>query len=180
MTTDKYPADWDKRRRKVLDRDDYVCQKCTTDISVSPTQAHVHHIKPISEGGGHAYDNLETLCKECHINEHSNGNPKEPVKVNKCCWCNEKFTHFTGYMPGYCSKVCWSRKKAESALNDLNSNMAICSSCHRPFGENQLCKHCGNWEPNSDKNELNIDRLELIAYALRIYEFGESWVSHDM
>lgn len=66
MRTGEYPEDWEDRRKQVLDRDGYECQKCgTTD-----TTLHVHHVTPISEGGSHRLSNLETLCERCHAKEH--------------------------------------------------------------------------------------------------------------
>jgi hypothetical protein len=66
MRTGGYPEDWDERRRQVLERDGYACQRCgATDRSL-----HVHHVTPISEGGSHDLTNLETLCERCHADEH--------------------------------------------------------------------------------------------------------------
>jgi hypothetical protein len=180
MSMENYPSDWDKRRSKVLERDCYECQECATDLVTGDTQAHVHHIKPISEGGGHSYDNLEALCRECHINQHSHGKPKDPVEVYRCFYCRDGFTRQTGYDRDYCSKVCFSREKAEKLLNAVNSNNSICSSCHRPFGDGGVCPHCGNWEVNRDCNELNIERVRLLAHAYRLWKWGDDWVAHDL
>lgn len=61
-----YPDDWDERRKKVLKRDGYNCQRCGTSDAV----LQVHHLTPISEGGGHELSNLETVCRSCHAAEH--------------------------------------------------------------------------------------------------------------
>jgi 5-methylcytosine-specific restriction endonuclease McrA len=37
----------------------------TTDVSL-----HVHHVRPVEEGGGHTLANLATLCEECHTRYH--------------------------------------------------------------------------------------------------------------
>lgn len=66
MRTGEYPDDWEERRQKVLDRDGYECQEC----GETDAEFHVHHIKPISQGGGHQIGNLETLCESCHAKEH--------------------------------------------------------------------------------------------------------------
>jgi 5-methylcytosine-specific restriction endonuclease McrA len=34
-----------------------------------PAKPEYHHIKPFSEGGTHALDNLVTLCHNCHAEE---------------------------------------------------------------------------------------------------------------
>lgn len=70
MRRGEYPHDWDTRREKVLDRDGYRCQECGRENTV----LHVHHILPISKGGGHELSNLKTVCQSCHAKEH-------PLKV---------------------------------------------------------------------------------------------------
>jgi 5-methylcytosine-specific restriction endonuclease McrA len=32
--------------------------------------AHIHHLVPISAGGGHALENLTVRCADCHSAEH--------------------------------------------------------------------------------------------------------------
>lgn len=66
MRTGEYPDDWDDRRERVLERDDYQCQRC----GATDTTLHVHHVTPISKGGSHRLSNLETLCESCHAEEH--------------------------------------------------------------------------------------------------------------
>lgn len=61
-----YPDDWDERRKRVLKRDGYECQRCGD----SDTVLQAHHKTPISEGGGHELSNLETVCRSCHASEH--------------------------------------------------------------------------------------------------------------
>lgn len=36
---------------------------------LKPSKPEYHHIKPFSEGGTHALDNLVTLCRGCHAEE---------------------------------------------------------------------------------------------------------------
>jgi 5-methylcytosine-specific restriction endonuclease McrA len=57
-----------KNRDRALRRDDNKCTKCgaTEDL-------HVHHIIPITHGGGHEMDNLKTLCGPCHKSAHASG-----------------------------------------------------------------------------------------------------------
>lgn len=61
-----YPWDWDEIARGVRARDGWACTECGD----SGVELHVHHIVPISMGGGHEDSNLTTLCKECHMDEH--------------------------------------------------------------------------------------------------------------
>ena len=66
MRTGDYPDNWEDRRKRVLERDDYECQEC----GATDTTLQVHHITPISEGGSHSLDNLKTICRSCHASEH--------------------------------------------------------------------------------------------------------------
>lgn len=70
MTTG-YPPDWKDRKKKVYQRDDYICQQCGARGGRNGThELHAHHKVPKSKGGSHDLDNLVTLCKECHENKH--------------------------------------------------------------------------------------------------------------
>lgn len=51
---------WMKLRAQVLARDP-VCQVCQRAAS-----AQVDHIKPLCQGGGDSYDNLQGICIACH------------------------------------------------------------------------------------------------------------------
>jgi len=80
-----YPRDWHWRRVEVYRRAGAKCESC--GISVGHVEvvpiwghnphfveklvgAHVHHRVKVSEGGSHAFSNLELLCKSCHIKKH--------------------------------------------------------------------------------------------------------------
>lgn len=70
-STDEYPPDWEARRKKVLERDGYVCQSCgVKSTRVDDVRFDVDHIVPKSENGSHALENLQTLCPSCHANKH--------------------------------------------------------------------------------------------------------------
>lgn len=60
-----YPPDWDERRKALISIEGNYCSKCGRQ-----TDLHVHHKKPLSEGGSNKVSNLELLCEECHLNEH--------------------------------------------------------------------------------------------------------------
>jgi len=71
MTND-YPADWNRRRKRVYKRDDYKCQDC--GIRGGPygsAELHAHHLVPLNSGGTNEMDNLITVCSSCHYNLHS-------------------------------------------------------------------------------------------------------------
>ncbi|WP_079053790.1 HNH endonuclease signature motif containing protein [Streptomyces graminilatus] len=55
------PADWSKRRARVLTRDRFRCQLCG-----AREQLEVDHIVPVARGGSWEPDNLWVLCKPCH------------------------------------------------------------------------------------------------------------------
>ena len=59
---------WAVIRRHVLERDDYLCQKCGRNMGLSGLE--VHHIVPRSEGGTDDPQNLRTLCVPCHLKLH--------------------------------------------------------------------------------------------------------------
>ncbi|WP_090309199.1 HNH endonuclease [Natronorubrum texcoconense] len=70
----KYPSDWDSRRREVYKRDRYTCQNCGSKGGrKGNTELHAHHIVPISDEGTHNKNNLKTLCKDCHGAVHNEG-----------------------------------------------------------------------------------------------------------
>lgn len=60
---------WRVTRQKVLERDDYQCQRCK--IAVTEETAHIDHIKS-GKLGGNEMRNLRTLCRKCHVlrNDH--------------------------------------------------------------------------------------------------------------
>lgn len=64
-----YGPGWQATRRRVLRQDKYRCTKCgTTEVTLD-----VHHVsKPKGTPGAEDLDNLTTLCRQCHIEKHSN------------------------------------------------------------------------------------------------------------
>lgn len=57
--------EWQKRRKRVLRRDNYLCQPCKREGRLTPA-TEVHHIKARAEGGGHELENLLSICSSCH------------------------------------------------------------------------------------------------------------------
>ena len=47
-----------------------LCELCLKDGFATPAE-HVHHLKPLSEGGTNDFDNLMSLCKSCHSRIHA-------------------------------------------------------------------------------------------------------------
>ena len=76
---EKYDRNPDTRRRygrawKRI-RDSYaethpLCELCLQENRYVKTEE-IHHIKPLSEGGTHARENLIALCKRCHARIHA-------------------------------------------------------------------------------------------------------------
>jgi len=60
-----YGSEWDKLRRVILVRDNYLCQSCIrTGVYTQATT--VDHIKAKTHGGTDDHANLESLCGPCH------------------------------------------------------------------------------------------------------------------
>ncbi|SDM18188.1 HNH endonuclease [Halogranum gelatinilyticum] len=82
---DGYPSDWDRRRKAVYRKDDYMCQHCGRKGGPrGNAELHAHHIVPKSRGGSHELDNLTTLCQSCHSDVHGH-----PVGGNTATAGNE-------------------------------------------------------------------------------------------
>jgi 5-methylcytosine-specific restriction endonuclease McrA len=57
--------EYEALRRRVMERDGWRCQSCG-----SQRDLHVHHMKPRSQLGHDALENLITLCASCHRRQH--------------------------------------------------------------------------------------------------------------
>lgn len=62
-------AEWARVRRAVLVRDLWTCRACGRQCGVSPRDAHVDHVVPMSQGGGTSVDACQTLCPSCHASK---------------------------------------------------------------------------------------------------------------
>ena len=57
---------WALTRRRAFDRDLWRCQKCGR-----PGALEAHHLQRLEDGGAvYDLDNISTLCRSCHIDEH--------------------------------------------------------------------------------------------------------------
>jgi 5-methylcytosine-specific restriction protein A len=63
-TAKRYGRRW-RKIRKVFLTAHPLCELCREQGRYTPAEE-VHHIKPLSEGGTHDYENLMALCKSCH------------------------------------------------------------------------------------------------------------------
>jgi 5-methylcytosine-specific restriction protein A len=76
-----YGAQWQKLRKLVLARDDYLCAKCLEHGRVTPGNE-VDHITPKAKGGTDDMDNLQTLCTPCHTIKTIKDNGATPKGCN--------------------------------------------------------------------------------------------------
>ena len=61
----RYGSGWEKLRKKILERDRYLCQECLK-CGIYKTATDVDHIVPLAKGGSNDENNLQSLCHECH------------------------------------------------------------------------------------------------------------------
>lgn len=60
-----YGYQWEKLRKKILSRDNYLCVNCLSKNIMLPAKQ-VDHIVPKAHGGTDAPSNLQSLCVACH------------------------------------------------------------------------------------------------------------------
>lgn len=61
-----YPKNWPAVAARIRRLDDYKCVVC----NATNCELHVHHIVYVSNFGTHQKNNLITLCRSCHEEEH--------------------------------------------------------------------------------------------------------------
>lgn len=78
---------WQKKRLKILERDEWMCQQCQETESTLM----VHHFQYLKDCEPWEYDDhdLITLCKYCHEAEHRERKPFEDTLLNVL-----RFNHF--------------------------------------------------------------------------------------
>lgn len=65
-TTDRgYGYAWQKLRKRILQRDNYLCVKCGEQDRLTEAKE-VDHIKAKAHGGTDEEHNLQSLCAPCH------------------------------------------------------------------------------------------------------------------
>lgn len=71
---------WAAARRGVFERDGYRCRECG-----QAGRLECDHIRPLHRGGDPwVVENLQTLCRECHIHKtrSENARPRTPVELS--------------------------------------------------------------------------------------------------
>lgn len=62
--------DWENRRKEILERDGYICTRCSTtqekNVDACGMSLSVHHIVPYRLSKDNSPSNLKTLCSVCH------------------------------------------------------------------------------------------------------------------
>ena len=72
---------WERVRRAVLDRDRWRCQKCGR-----AGRLEIDHVVPLDAGGAvYDMDNLQALCRGCHIDKTA-GENRNPVPREVAEW----------------------------------------------------------------------------------------------
>jgi len=61
-----YPPDWSARKKLIIRRDGKRCGECNANGGL-----HLHHVIPLSAGGGNELENLRLLCESCHLKTHN-------------------------------------------------------------------------------------------------------------
>ena len=60
-----YGAEWEQTRKRILSRDNGLCQPCLQGGRLRPA-TQVDHVVPKAEGGTDDDSNLQAICKSCH------------------------------------------------------------------------------------------------------------------
>jgi 5-methylcytosine-specific restriction enzyme A len=61
-----YGAAWVKLRKRILERDKYLCQPCRRQQRIVPARQ-VDHVLPKAKGGTDDPANLQAICDPCHL-----------------------------------------------------------------------------------------------------------------
>lgn len=74
-TSERFKNGWKQQRKKALERDNYICQKCGNTKKENIIELDVHHKVPFrcfkDFKSAHNLENLITLCRKCHLSEES-------------------------------------------------------------------------------------------------------------
>lgn len=65
----KLPPDIKRRKEALLFRDKHTCQRCSKNLVFEDMR--IYYLKPISEGGDYSFENMLSVCSDCHKILHS-------------------------------------------------------------------------------------------------------------
>ena len=85
-----YGPEWDRLRKLILQRDNYLCQCQHCRAAHRTTAANeVDHIVPKAHGGRDSMDNLQAINRDCHVRktvEDQGGQRRERVTIGVDGW----------------------------------------------------------------------------------------------
>jgi 5-methylcytosine-specific restriction endonuclease McrA len=72
--------------REIFDRDQWRCHICRRKLSADvtwphPRSASVDHLVPLSKGGEHSPENVETACLQCNISKGNRGGNEQLLLI---------------------------------------------------------------------------------------------------
>lgn len=67
-----FEKDWEQVREAIVERDNHRCTNCTRP-EWAVNALHVDHIVSRGQGGSDRFNNLHTLCEQCHKAKHEDG-----------------------------------------------------------------------------------------------------------
>lgn len=73
----RYGYRWRKIRARILNTNPF-CERCKAEGRYT-LATEVHHVNPLSKGGGNETENLMALCKSCHSKIHSHAETRLEV-----------------------------------------------------------------------------------------------------
>ena len=116
---------WQKCRLKILERDNFTCQKCGD----TETTLHIHHLK--YKKGQKPWDysdkTLITLCKHCHyeISKKFKNIPFSKIRIYKSDnWKSGVRIMFVSILHDYCSMTIYDKDDNFITGFNLNSDIA--------------------------------------------------------
>lgn len=66
----KMPPDLSRRKDALLFRDKHTCQRCSFDINKDNMR--IYFLRSIEDGGDYSFENMLSVCNDCHRILHSN------------------------------------------------------------------------------------------------------------
>ena len=75
---------WRTLRRLVFARDGWVCKSCGKPGALECDHVTPLHVKPDQDF--YALENLQTLCRGCHIEKTKNENQRKPTTPEALAW----------------------------------------------------------------------------------------------
>lgn len=173
---------WEKLRKRILQRDGYLCQSCLSAGRITPANE-VDHIKPRVRGGTDAEDNLRSLCSPCHREKSRRENPKRSTK--RLCredgWGERARRHFGYSIP---NGVSHSAIPVVLVCGPPASGKTTYIANHAKPGDmvidlDAYLERIGGrkWEADQTKVRLAFNLRDVDIRSLEYREFGTAWIT---